>query len=338
MSASQIAQAVAGIERVAVVRNTLKPLDPILRYVSLVRDVSRGVEVDLVGTGDGDDVARQTERVIRARSHDLVVVAGGDGTLLRVLQEIGDSEIPLSLLPVGTSNDYAKALGIATVEDAARALFHGTVRKADRGLCSYRDRDGAAGERIFCSTAGVGLMANIFRLEQFRISRALKTLIGDAVWPVLTVPSLLLSGSVPSEIRIDDRRLATRLKMLEVTKVAMAGGTVFAPFARIDGGSFDVWMVHNAGRVRTSLFMIATLIGGGRHLRNPRFDYFTQDPGWNANETTGLTRLEIVTRTPVPLHVHGDWVGFTPAAFSILPRPLSVLAARESRHSPPARA
>jgi diacylglycerol kinase family enzyme len=296
--------------------------------VSLVRDVSRAVEVDIVGAGDRDDVAGQTERVIRARSHDLVVVAGGDGTLLRVLQGMGDSEIPLSLLPVGTSNDYAKALGIATIEDAALALFHGTVRKADRGLCSYRDRDGATRELVFCSTAGVGLMAGIFRLEQFRISRALKDLIGDAVWPILTVPSLLLSGSVPSEIRIDDRRLATRLKMLEVTKVAMAGGTVFAPFARIDSGSFDVWMVHNAGRVRTALFMIATLVADGRHLRSPCFDYFTEEPGWNAYGATGPTRLEVDTATPMPLHVHGDWVGFTPAAFALLPRPLSVLAAR----------
>ena len=185
-----------------------------------------------------------------------------------------------------------------------------------------------ARELVFCSTAGVGLMAGIFRLEQFRISRVLKDLIGDAVWPILTVPSLLLSGSVPSDIRVDDRRLATALKMLEVTKVAMAGGTVFAPFARIDSGALDVWMVHNAGRVRTSLFMIATLLGGGRHLRNPRFEYFTQEPGWNAYGATGPTRVEVDTRTPMPLHVHGDWVGFTPAVFALLPRPLSVLAAR----------
>jgi diacylglycerol kinase (ATP) len=328
MSASLIAAAVAGIERVAVLRNPLKPEDPIRRFVSLVREVSRGVEVDIVDTGDRGDLAREAGRIVRARCHHLVVVAGGDGTLLQVLQGIGESEIPLSLLPVGTSNDYAKALGIVTVEDSARALFHGTVRKADRGLCSYRDLDGAARELVFCSTAGVGLMAGIFRLEQFRVSRALKDLIGDAVWPLLATPNILLRRSVPSEIRIDDRRLTTRLKMLEVTKVAMAGGTVFAPFARLDSGSLDAWMLHNAGRVRTGLFMIATLRGGGRHLRSPRFDYFTQEPGWHAHGAHGPTRIEVATRTPLPLHVHGDWVGSTPAAFTLLPRPLTVLAAR----------
>jgi diacylglycerol kinase (ATP) len=327
MSANQIASAVALIERVAVVRNPLKTRDPIRRYVSLVRDLSPGTEIDIVDTCGRDDLTRQTEQIVRARSHDLVVVAGGDGTLLQVLQGVGESEIPLTVLPQGTSNDYAKALGIASVEDAARALVHGTIRKADRGVCTYRDRDGAARELVFCSTAGVGLMAGIFRLEQFRISGALKNLIGDAVWPILATPNILLRRSVPSEIRIDGHRFETRLKMLEVTKVAMAGGTVFAPFARIDSGSFDAWMLHNAGRLRTGAFMISTLLGGGRHMRNPRFEYFTRESGWNGFGVIGPTRLEVVTRTPVPVHVQGDWVGFTPASFALLPRALTVLAA-----------
>jgi diacylglycerol kinase family enzyme len=44
---------------------------------------------------------------------DLVVAAGGDGTIGKVLTGLSDRSIPVALLPLGTANNVARSLGIA---------------------------------------------------------------------------------------------------------------------------------------------------------------------------------------------------------------------------------
>jgi len=47
------------------------------------------------------------------KSIDLIVAAGGDGTISRVLTAIPDRSIPVAILPLGTANNFARSLGIA---------------------------------------------------------------------------------------------------------------------------------------------------------------------------------------------------------------------------------
>ncbi len=46
------------------------------------------------------------------KSVDLIVAAGGDGTIARVLTTIPDRSIPVAILPLGTANNFARSLGI----------------------------------------------------------------------------------------------------------------------------------------------------------------------------------------------------------------------------------
>jgi diacylglycerol kinase family enzyme len=47
------------------------------------------------------------------KSIDVIVAAGGDGTISRVLTTIPDRSIPVAILPLGTANNFARSLGIA---------------------------------------------------------------------------------------------------------------------------------------------------------------------------------------------------------------------------------
>jgi diacylglycerol kinase (ATP) len=47
-----------------------------------------------------------------AAEADLVVVAGGDGTVSKVLTALLGRDVPLALLPSGTANNIARSLGI----------------------------------------------------------------------------------------------------------------------------------------------------------------------------------------------------------------------------------
>lgn len=66
---------------------------------------------------------------------DLMLVAGGDGTVGKVGRELIDTGIPLSVLPLGTANNLARSLGFtAPLEEIIACLEGGKKRPFDVGL------------------------------------------------------------------------------------------------------------------------------------------------------------------------------------------------------------
>jgi diacylglycerol kinase (ATP) len=93
------------------------------------------------------------------RPVDLVIVAGGDGTVQKTAWEIMNSGIPLTILPLGTANNLARSLGLtAPVEETIQALDHGKRRPFDVGTARASSR-----LRYFLEAAGGGLFADYFR-------------------------------------------------------------------------------------------------------------------------------------------------------------------------------
>lgn len=87
---------------------------------------------------------------------DLVLSAGGDGTVGKVGRELIDTGIPLAILPLGTANNLARSLGFKTsIERIIRGLRHWKKRVFDVGLAS-----GPWGEEYFFESVGGGLLAD----------------------------------------------------------------------------------------------------------------------------------------------------------------------------------
>jgi diacylglycerol kinase family enzyme len=90
---------------------------------------------------------------------DVVLVAGGDGTVGKVGRELIDSGIPLGVLPLGTANNLARSLGFtASPEEIITGLERGKKRAFDIGLAR-----GPWGKRYFFESAGGGLLADYLR-------------------------------------------------------------------------------------------------------------------------------------------------------------------------------
>src|SRR6266699_3975444 len=87
---------------------------------------------------------------------DLVLAAGGDGTVGKVCCELIDSGIPLGVLPLGTANNLARSLGfIASSEEIIGRLEGGKKLTFDVGLAR-----GPGGKRYFFESVGGGLLAD----------------------------------------------------------------------------------------------------------------------------------------------------------------------------------
>src|SRR6185369_8816109 len=79
----------------------------------------------------GDDTARVALAAVRDGA-GAVAVAGGDGTVHRVVNALAETGVPIALLPRGTANDLARELDVpAAPEAAARRILDGRIRAID---------------------------------------------------------------------------------------------------------------------------------------------------------------------------------------------------------------
>jgi YegS/Rv2252/BmrU family lipid kinase len=115
-------------------------------------------------------------RAMRDKHYDLIVAAGGDGTVSTVASQIVECDVVLGVLPLGTLNHFARDLGIPLdLEEAADAICRGEVRAVDIG---------SVNEKFFINNSSLGLYADQVRLRQVwrkRIGR----------WPALIVASIV---------------------------------------------------------------------------------------------------------------------------------------------------
>ena len=121
--------------------------------------------------------------------HDLIVAAGGDGTVNEVVNGLAGR--PLGILPFGTVNVFAKELGIpARLEAAWRVLETGRLRTVDLGCAEF-----AGQTRYFVQLAGVGFDARAVRATTWN----LKTKLGPLSY-VVTGVKLLRQTHAPVEV------------------------------------------------------------------------------------------------------------------------------------------
>ncbi|MFN8076427.1 MAG: diacylglycerol kinase family protein [Kineosporiaceae bacterium] len=162
-----------------------------------------------------------------------VLVAGGDGTVRTVAEELLGSGVALGILPAGTGNLLARNLDLPL--DLAQALelaLSGPTRTIDAGQVA----DGAA----FVVMAGMGLDAAMMQ----EAPDALKAKIG---WPAYLVGGVrgLRRGRFRVEISLDGGpALRRRVSTVVVGNVGtLQGGLALLPEARPDDGLLDVCVV-----------------------------------------------------------------------------------------------
>jgi diacylglycerol kinase (ATP) len=93
------------------------------------------------------------------KSADLIVVAGGDGTITEVVTKMSDRSLPVALLPLGTANNIARSLGIAgTPQELVETWKIENTHPLD--VCSVK---GSWGTSRFLEGFGVGVFAEFLK-------------------------------------------------------------------------------------------------------------------------------------------------------------------------------
>ncbi|HET6987668.1 MAG TPA: diacylglycerol kinase family protein [Kribbella sp.] len=176
--------------------NPIKVPDDFRRTVEAAV-TERGVDIALwLETTEDDAGVTMAQRAVKD-AVDLVVVAGGDGTVRVVCAELAGTDIPVAVLPAGTGNLLARNLGISLdMDDALTEVLDGTERRIDSVLI---EGDELTSDR-FVVMAGMGLDAAIIA----DAPDDLKKRVGWAAYVVSTIKNLN-HPSVRVEITVDDQ-------------------------------------------------------------------------------------------------------------------------------------
>ena len=245
----------------------------------------------------GDGLARQAA----AERADLVIAAGGDGTLHAVANGLVGTKSALGIIATGTMNNIARSLHIS--EDIAQAcdiIAHGETCQIDVGRINGT---------IFLEVAGIGLEAALFpAAEEFKSAGLLTTIKG--IWNGFST----LWRFRPSRFRatFDGRRSRSfRAIQVSVCNTPYYGARLqFAPNAVMDDGFLDVLIYRNFSKLEYIRHAIA--ISRGQRALEPKL------------RRRKIKSLSIATDTPLEIHADGNPLGYTPATIVIEPAALHV--------------
>ncbi|CAN5166094.1 diacylglycerol kinase family protein [soil metagenome] len=108
------------------------------------------------------------------RGAEVVIAAGGDGTVRAVAEALRDTGASLALVPSGTGNLLARnlELPLANLEQSIGIAFTGRDRRIDLGLVEIVRADGASEEHAFLVMAGLGLDAKMIKNTNSTLKKA----------------------------------------------------------------------------------------------------------------------------------------------------------------------
>lgn len=197
---------------------------------------------------------------------DLMVVAGGDGTVNYVVNAMKRKglDIPLGVIPAGTANDFAGALGMSREPlEAARQIATGVEDRVDCGRVN---------DLYFVNIFSFG----IFTTTSQRTPDARKHRIGKLAYLIEGVKEFRSMHAVPLEIDADGERFDFRSLMVLVFNGETAGGFRLARRSSVKDGLFDCVLLEKRNFVRSTLAMGRYLLGGNpkivRELRARRIE------------------------------------------------------------------
>jgi diacylglycerol kinase (ATP) len=232
---TSVEQASQSRRRCAVIYNPTKVSDKFRTLIedSLQRD---GWEDTLWLETSAEDPGRAMTRQAVAEEVDLVIGAGGDGTIRYVADGLAHTGIPMGLVPAGTGNLLARNLDLPLEEvEAIEVALGGQVRLMDLVRITVDDRP----PEHFAVMAGIGIDA----MMMDETNEDLKDKVGSAAYFVAAGKAL---GRLPVRmtVQLDNNRPVRRHAMLCVigNVGTLRGNLTLIPGASPDDGLLDLYI------------------------------------------------------------------------------------------------
>lgn len=227
----------------------------------LARLEQAGYETSCHATTGQGDAKRAAEHACDAK-FDVVIAAGGDGTLNEVVNGLAEKPYRprLGLIPVGTTNDYARAVGIPrTIMDAVEIIAEGHHVPVDIGKFN---------DTYFVNIAAVGRITEV----SYEVPSRLKTVLGQLAYYIKGIEMLPKLKPTPVSISYDGKTFNGEAMLVLVANTNSVGGfEKLAPDATINDGLFNLVILEKTSV--PEFIRLASDALRGDHLAHPKIIY-----------------------------------------------------------------
>lgn len=285
------------MKRIAVILNPAARGERARSLQARIADLAKGAALFSTSrSGEAESLARAAVK----DGFQIIVAAGGDGTVNEVVNGIAGTDAILGLLPLGTMNVFATELGLPASDlDRCWELISGRqIRRVDLP---------SANGKHFVQLAGVGFDAQVVK----ETSRAFKRSFGPLSY---VVSAAQIAARQPPRLRIESENAVTE-----------EGSFVLVGNGRLYGGPFPFFKqaVIDDGLLDVLIFKRLNYIEIVRYLQDVIFSSQITSPEVEYIQTKSL---RVTSDTPVPVEIDGELIGTCPVEFNIRNRALRVFA------------
>lgn len=245
-------------------------------------------------TPEPNSAKNEAERAAKA-GFNLIVAAGGDGTINEVVNGIAPLKHrpKLGIIPAGTTNDYARALKIPREDPigAAKVIAKGQTIKMDIG---------EAGKNWFVNIAAGGLLTEL----TYGVPSQVKSLFGYLAYLVKGAELLPQIKTIKMHLEYDGGTYDGKASMFFLALTNSIGGfEQIVPDASLDDGKFTLIVVKTSNLIEI-LQLITMVLNGGKHVNDPRILYV---------KTSKLVAKPVDEK--MMINVDGEYGGDAPMTF-----------------------
>ncbi len=265
---------------------------------------ARGMTFDSIATtgpGHAGEIARQEVD----RGAELILVAGGDGTINEAVNGMAHSDVPLGILPAGTANVLANELGLGnSMERAAAALPDAVQERIALGTISSTAN---SSPRFFLMMAGAGLDADIV----YHLDPRLKEATGKVAYWIAGFSKV---GHRIPEFTVESNGQEYRASFALISRVRNYGGDLeIAPTISLLDDEFEMVLFEGESSFGFLKYMLAVVVHQQQSMRGITI------------LRTRQAVFSVAHDQPIHLQVDGEHVGVAPARVEIVPNALTLL-------------
>ena len=262
-------------------------------------------DCDIYETQKNENIRKLIGDVLK-KGVDMVIAAGGDGTVSEVVGGMIHSEVPLAILPAGTGNNLARDLSIPMDIKGALSLL------GDEHVIQHMDVMEVNKNKYYVLNVSVGLTSQVME----KTKRQEKRRFGFLAYLWHALESIVHTDTHTFKLAVDGKSLRVRASELMIANCKFMGFQPQLEGVEIDpaDGCMDVFIVRSQ-TFRDYLDLAAAFV-----LRRKPED----DPTLRHLEARDMIRIQ--SESPLPAQADGEVFGSTPVEVRMIPDALRVIA------------
>jgi diacylglycerol kinase (ATP) len=278
----------------------LNPIAGSVKDVSLIRERLKKLQPTQFRISEQPGDAERFARESVEEGLELIVSAGGDGTLNEVVNGIAAAgcNSTLAILPLGTGNDFARHLGLPTnMDEAIEQIGMAQTKEIDLVRVT------SDLVRYFVNVSSGGFSG----LVDEKLTPEMKRIWGPLAYLRSAAAAFPELRGYTTRVTLDDAD-AVDLDLYNVIVANgryVAGGIPVAPEAEISDGLLDIILIPERGKAELALLAAQILVG--RHLSSDAIIFHR------------AKRVAINSKPGMWFNVDGELIGNEPATFELLP-------------------